>query len=54
MQREKSMVQQSEIKVQAETTALVAGIDCEADNITSLTEAEVESSRRPTPPKRPG
>jgi hypothetical protein len=42
VQREKSMVLQSEIKVQAETMALVAGIDREADNITSLTEAEVE------------
>jgi hypothetical protein len=42
VQREKSMVQQSEIKVQAETAALVAGIERETDNLTSLTEAEVE------------
>jgi hypothetical protein len=42
VQREKSMVQQSEIKVQAETAALVAGIDRETENLTSLTEAEIE------------
>jgi hypothetical protein len=42
LQREKSLVQQSEIKVQAETAVLVAGIDREAENVTSLTEAEVE------------
>jgi hypothetical protein len=42
VQREKSMVQQSEIKVQAETAALVAGIDREVQNLTSLTEAEIE------------
>jgi hypothetical protein len=42
VQRERSMVQQSEVKVQAETAALVAGIDREAENLTSLTEAEVE------------
>jgi hypothetical protein len=42
VQRERSMVLQSEIKVAAETAVLVAGIDREAENITSLTEAEVE------------
>lgn len=42
VQREKSMVQQSEIKVQAETAALVAGIDRETENLTSLTEAEID------------
>jgi hypothetical protein len=42
VQREKSLVQQSEIKVQAETAALVAGIQRDADNVASQTEAEVE------------
>jgi hypothetical protein len=42
VQREKSMVQQSEIKVQAETAALVAGIERDVENLTSLTEAEIE------------
>jgi hypothetical protein len=42
VQREKSMVQQSEIKVQAETAALVALIERNVENLTSLTEAEIE------------
>ncbi len=45
VQREKSLVDQSEIKVQAETAVLVAGIAREAENVTSQTEAEVEKMK---------
>lgn len=42
LQREKSLVLQSEIKVQAETAALVAGIEQEVENVIKLADAEVE------------